>query len=111
MRQPCNNCPFLKSTKFYFTEKRSNEILYAITHDSDFKCHKTVDYSSDNASSEKAKLCFGSVVYLENTVSGGAFSNVMYRLGLRIEGVPPEDVTKSNTVYDSPEDFIEGNSI
>jgi hypothetical protein len=111
MREPCNNCPFRRETKFFLTEERCKTILHAITHDSHFNCHKTVDYSGDKISDKNAQICFGSVLYLENTVSGGCFSNVMYRLGLKIQGVKLEDIRKSELVYDNPEDFIRENSI
>jgi hypothetical protein len=111
MRKPCNDCPFLKGTKYFFTEERSKEILHAITHDRLFHCHKTVDYSSNQPSTESAIFCTGSAIFLENAIAGGWRSNMMYRLAVQCGGINPDDIVQSNEVYDNSADFINENTI
>ena len=108
MKQPCANCPFRKSVAYAFSPEKAHDILQAITHDKAFHCHKTVDYSESHEGrvTVESKLCFGAVVFLENTVRGGCRSNVMFRFGLIRKEFTLSDLRKSEKVYQSFDEFL-----
>lgn len=108
MKEPCKSCPFRVENGIALSENRVKEILYAITHDGSFSCHKTVDYSLERPLlTKESKLCFGSVLFLENAVQGGCRSNVMYRLGLRLNNFELSDLRKDPCVFQSEQDFLD----
>jgi hypothetical protein len=110
MKQPCFDCPFRKSVEYSLSPKKAREILQAITHDKAFHCHKSVDYSGsiEGRITSESKLCFGAVLFLENTVRGGCRSNVMFRFGLMRQEFKLDDLRKEESVYESFDGFIAG---
>jgi hypothetical protein len=88
--------------------KKAHDILQAITHDKAFHCHKTVDYSesSEGKVTPDSKLCFGAVLFLENTVAGGCRSNVMFRFGLMRQEFRITDLRQDDSVYQSFKGFL-----
>ncbi|WP_414552012.1 hypothetical protein [Anabaena sp. CCY 0017] len=110
MKQPCKNCPFKKSVEYALSPQKARDILQAITHDIAFHCHETVDYSESikNRVTAESKLCFGAVLFLENTVRGGCRSNVMFRFGLMRKEFKLTHLRRDESVYQSFEEFLEG---
>ncbi len=108
MKQPCKDCPFRKCVKSALSPERADDILNGITHDKAFHCHNTVDYSDSHEGriTSDSKLCFGAVLFLENTVRGGCRSNVMFRLGLMQKEFDIDDLRQDESVYQSFEDFL-----
>lgn len=108
-KQPCKNCPFLKNNSTeWVTPERANEFLYAITHDVIFPCHRTVNYSKETPNTNDAIACFGSALFLENTVRGGCRSNVAYRIAIAKKDFLGSDLRKDENVYESFKAFAEG---
>jgi hypothetical protein len=110
MKQPCKDCPFKKSVYYVLSSEKAHEILDGITHDKAFHCHQTVDYSNSNEGqvTAESKLCFGAVLFLENTVRGGCRSNVMFRFGLMCQEFQLSDLRHDESIYQSFDEFIEG---
>lgn len=110
MKQPCQDCPFLKSVKCVLSAEKAHNILEAITHDKAFHCHKTVDYSKsfEGEITPSSKLCFGAVLFLENNVRGGCRSNVMFRFGLMRKEFQLDDLRQDDSIYQSFEEFLDG---
>jgi hypothetical protein len=108
MKQPCKDCPFQKSIKYSLSPEKAEDILQAITHDKAFHCHKTVDYSEtqEGRVTSNSKLCFGAVLFLENTVRGGCRSNVMFRFGLMRQEFQLSDLRQDNNVYQGFDEFL-----
>jgi hypothetical protein len=71
---------------------------------------KLHDYSESHEGrvTAKSKLCFGAVLFLENTVRGGCLSNVMFRFGLMRKEFKIDDLRQNESVYQSFEEFLEG---
>jgi hypothetical protein len=110
MKSPCANCPFLKKSKYALNKAKIEEILYGITHDRAFYCHQTVDYSQDfrGVVTEQSKVCFGATLFLENTVSGGCRSNVMFRIAIIQKEFGLGDLRQDSSVYEGFDAFREG---
>lgn len=112
MKEPCKDCPFKKSNTGYGLSKvKAQQILTAITHDGDFPCHKTLDYSegNDGERTKRTKLCFGAVLFLENTVHGGCRSNVSFRIGLAKKEFTVADLRQDyDLIYGSFKEFKKG---
>ncbi|RCJ18457.1 hypothetical protein A6770_33005 [Nostoc minutum NIES-26] len=108
MKQPCKDCPFKISVKYALSPEKAQDILQGITHDKAFHCHKTVDYSEsiEGQVTSESKLCFGAVLFLENTVVSGCRSNVMFRFGLMRSEFKVSDLRKDENVYQSFEEFL-----
>ncbi|WDD35978.1 hypothetical protein PQG02_31730 (plasmid) [Nostoc sp. UHCC 0926] len=113
MKQPCLDCPFQKSVEYSLSPKKARDILQAIIHDKAFHCYKTVDYSKsiEGRITSESKLCFGAVLFLENTVRGGCRSNVMFRFRLMRQEFKLDDLRKEKRIYKSFDEFIAGASI
>ncbi len=56
----------------------------------------------------ESKLCFGAVLFLENSVRGGCRSNVMFRFGLMRQEFKLNDLRKDESVYESFDGFLSG---
>ncbi|WP_193200266.1 hypothetical protein [Nostoc sp. MG11] len=110
MKQPCKDCPFTKCVKYTLSPEKAADILNGITHDKAFHCHNTVDYSDSlkGRITSDSKLCFGAVLFLENTVRGGCLSNVMFRFGLMQKEFNIDDLRQDESVYQSFEEFLKG---
>jgi hypothetical protein len=110
MKQPCFDCPFQKSVEYSLSPEKARDILQAITHDKAFHCHKSVEYSKSikGQVTSESKLCFGAVLFLENTVRGGFRSNVMFRFGLITKEFSLDDLRQDERIYKSFDEFIAG---
>jgi hypothetical protein len=110
MKQPCFDCLFQKSIKYALSPEKASDILHGITHDKSFHCHKTVDDSKSHEGqiTSNSKLCFGAALFLENTVSGGCRSNVMFRFGLMRQEFSINDLRSCESVYQSFDEFLNG---
>jgi hypothetical protein len=108
MKQPCFDCPFQKSVEYSLSPKKARDILQAITHNKAFHCHKSVDYSGsiEGRVTAESKLCFGAVLFLENSVRGGCRSNVMFRFGLIRKEFSLDDFRQDEIIYESFDEFI-----
>jgi hypothetical protein len=102
-----------KNVRYVLCTEKVNSILNAITHDGAFHCHKTLDYSQsfEGKVTKDSKLCFGAVLFLENTVRGGCRSNVAFRSGLRAKEFTLTDLRQDANIYDSFEEFLKGVSL
>jgi hypothetical protein len=112
MKQPCNNCPFLKEPAFHgLSQEKAKSILDEINGDSAFHCHKTVDYSDGNEGTitKDSKLCLGAAIFLEKTRDdGGLRANRGFRLGLMVKEFEMDELVMTAPVYDSAEEFLKG---
>lgn len=94
-KTPCNACPFRKDTrKGWLGSQRMTEILEADT----FVCHKSVDYSIEDADEDRNRLqCAGHMIIKgeENTFVRTA--NIM--------GIETE-LKGADLVFDSKEECI-----
>lgn len=113
MKEPCKDCPFKKSVHYTLSEEKAKDILDGLRHDAAFHCHQTVDYSkhSNGRVTRDSKLCFGAVLFMENTLSGGCRANLAFRLGFRSKELQVSDLRKSENIYQSFEEFLDGVSI
>jgi len=99
---PCAKCPFRKDVPIYLTAGRRQEIARALVEGSDFHCHNTVDYDTDELdddgfdvpSTDNASLCSGAMTALD--VSGGSNQNlrIAMRLGLYDPAVSADHADK-----------------
>ncbi|WP_148650084.1 hypothetical protein [Nostoc sp. NIES-3756] len=69
-----------------------------------------MDYSNsiEGQVTAESKLCFGAVLFLENTVRGGCRLNVMFRFGLMRQEFQISDLRHDESIYQSFDEFIEG---
>jgi len=102
--QPCNNCPFLRSPKFYLN--RSEEIADALLHDSTFSCHKTTTQKNRSNRHKDAQHCAGALIILEKIGKPHQLMRIAERLGLYDRNKLKLDAD----VYDTLEEFISGTS-
>jgi hypothetical protein len=111
MKEPCKNCPFRADREFGgLHPNRARDIAIGIIYgDSDFACHKTVDYSGDSPqTTEQSKRCFGAALFAENVAPGGVRANVCFRLALMAGEFRLEDINNCEVpTYDSIEDFCD----
>lgn len=108
MKQPCKNCPFLKSVEFPLSEKRVKGIISDINNDKLFYCHATIDYRSEEANTKKSAVCFGSALFLENTVPSGCRANFAYRVAIMCQDFKIADLRKDDSIYGSEREMIDG---
>ena len=101
LKKPCDNCPFTKSTNFFFKEKRANEIVYA---NGGFSCHKTTTEKGRSCKDKNAQACAGRLIMLERSNMPDQMMRICERIGLY-------DRTKldmdNKDVFDSIEDFLD----
>jgi hypothetical protein len=109
MKQPCNNCPFLKANTPKFALRRADEIAASLFRDQEFPCHKTVHWKDDGttARTEKTKACFGAALFLEHAADGGCRSNMMFRLAIAAAHFSAKDLRLEPTVCSSVKEFVE----
>lgn len=110
LHHPCDGCPFLKEGGVkHLHKRRVHEIADAMatSQGSSFACHKTVDYSEDGAGehTKGTQHCAGALLFMEHVnPSGNQMSRWMERLGF----YDRTKYTGSELVYDTVEDFVEG---
>ena len=107
MRQPCRLCPFKKSSNFMLMRSRAEEIVEAISHDSPFHCHDTLDYDVDGFVTFDSKLCFGAALFLEKSIDGGCLSNLSFRFAAMRKQFEVSDLREDDDIYSSKEEFID----
>lgn len=108
-KKPCKDCPFLKNSPMKLDEERLPEIVDSLDNDSDFICHKTIDYDKqiDEETGERThyleqnQFCAGAIIYLEKHNRPNAPLQIAQRLGW----YDPEDYLKhKDKVIDSLEE-------
>lgn len=101
LTKPCGNCPFRSDKLFPLHPRRALDIA---TNDSEFACHKTVDYSGDDGGEikDKSEHCAGLLIMLEQMNQPHQMMRVLERIGLY-------DRTKldmSSPVYEDIDDYV-----
>lgn len=101
LTQPCDDCPFRKSTAFSFKKSRAQGILYA---DGGFSCHKTTTQKGKKNDDKNAQSCAGRMILLEK-------ENMPDQMMRICERIRVYDRTKLKMddpdVFDSIEEFME----
>lgn len=77
LRTPCTSCPFRTSLPVPLTPGRAREIHRSIASGQQFACHKTVDYSG-----EQATACAGALIISEREGHAGQMTRIAERLGM-----------------------------
>jgi hypothetical protein len=103
--RPCVNCPFRTDVRFHFRRQRAEDIVRAvIERDQTFQCHKTVDYSGDEAAAgERPQNCAGALILHEKLGKPNWRFRFAHGLGL----YNPERLDMEAPVVSSVEEFIE----
>jgi hypothetical protein len=100
LTRPCVNCPFRKGQGELFNmhPERLKEIFTA----SAFQCHKTVDYSDDEApaSGDRPQQCAGLMAVLHRSRQPNQIMQVAERLG----HLDPTKLDPKNEAYGSIEE-------
>jgi len=101
---PCSNCPFRNDKKFELRPERVIEIAEDLLNGVDFFCHKTVDYSGEEAAvAAKTRACGGAIATLAKSGRSTQMERISGRLGLPIATPDPDA-----SVYSSIEKWVEG---
>lgn len=85
LKSPCKDCPFRSDVKPYLSPARALEIMNESYEDSNFYCHKTVDYSCDDGEgkiADKSRVCAGYLVTMEREGRANQPTRIAERLGL-----------------------------
>lgn len=105
LKSPCADCPFRSDRPFHLTPERADEIAdHLRSNDSDFHCHKTVDYSSDDGEgrvASKTRVCAGALITMEKENVSTQAMRIAERLGLYDHSALDMDAP----VYDSLEQW------
>jgi hypothetical protein len=109
--RPCDNCPFRSDKPFFFSRERAEEIADGITRQQrTFTCHKTTVACGEDEEfggmkdGPNAQHCAGAMILLEKLAQPNQMMRIAERLGMY-------DRTKLDMdapVYDSVEEFIDG---
>lgn len=89
LTSPCADCPFRCDVNRYLSPERAQGIMNESYEDSNFYCHKTVDYSGENGEGEvvsKSRVCAGFLVTMENEGRANQPTRIAERLGLYDRG-------------------------
>lgn len=104
LKTPCADCPFRCDVNRYLAPERAQEIMNESYEDSNFYCHKTVDYSGDSEGDivNKSRVCAGYLLTMENEGRANQPTRIAERLGLYDRAqLDPEA-----PVYDSMQDWV-----
>lgn len=85
LKSPCKDCPFRSDVAPYLSPERAQEIMNDSCEDSNFYCHKTVDYSGDDSEGrvvEKSRVCAGFLVTMEKEGRANQPTRIAERIGL-----------------------------
>lgn len=88
LTKPCVTCPFRTDNSFQLSNGRVREILQAITtQQATFSCHKTVDYTGDDAEDSHhirgphEQHCAGALILLEHIEQPNQLMRISERCG------------------------------
>ena len=85
LKSPCADCPFRCDVARYLAPERAQEIMNDTYEDSNFYCHKTIDYSADDGQGEivgKSRVCAGFLSTMENEGRANQPTRIAERLGI-----------------------------
>lgn len=105
LKSPCADCPFRSDVARYLNPERAQEIMRDSYEDSNFYCHKTVDYSDDNGEgrvAEKSRVCAGFLVTMEKEGRANQPTRIAERLGI----YDRTQMDLEAPTYDSMEDWV-----
>lgn len=105
LKSPCADCPFRCDVGRYLSPHRAQEIMHESYEDSNFYCHKTVDYSDEDGQGEvvsKSRVCAGFLVTMEKEGVANQPTRIAERLGLYRR----EDMDLDASTYDSMDEWV-----
>lgn len=105
LKSPCADCPFRSDVARYLHPERAQEIMCDSYEDSNFYCHKTVDYSGDDGEGRvagKSRVCAGFLVTMEKEGRANQPTRIAERLGL----YDRTQVDMDAPTYDSMEEWV-----
>ena len=104
LKSPCKDCPFRSDVARYLSPERAQEIMRESYEDSNFYCHKTVDYSddSDGRIAEKSRVCAGFLVTMEKEGRANQPTRIAERIGLYDRAEMDMDAP----TYDSMQEWV-----
>lgn len=84
LTSPCADCPFRCDVASYLEPERAQEIMNDSYEDSNFYCHKTVDYSDDSQGQivSKSRVCAGFLSTMENEGRANQPTRIAERHGI-----------------------------
>lgn len=109
LKSPCADCPFRSDAKFHLDPARAQEIMDESYEDSNFYCHKTVDYSDDEGAGEivgKSRVCAGYLVTMEKEGRANQPTRIAERLGLYDRTELDMDAPTYNSMHEWVRSFI-----
>lgn len=105
LKSPCKDCPFRSDVNRYLTPQRAQGIVDDSYEDSNFYCHKTVDYSAENGDGtvvDKSRVCAGFLITMEKEGVANQPTRIAERLGIYDRGQLDMDAP----TYDSMQDWV-----
>lgn len=109
LKSPCKDCPFRADNKFFLTPERAQGIMDESYEDSNFYCHKTLDYSSDDGEGQltsKSRVCAGFLVTMEKEGRANQPTRIAERLGLYDRA----EMDLNAPTYDSMSEWVRSHS-
>ena len=103
--EPCGSCPFRTDRPSYLTKSRAREIIATMKHDQDFKCHKTLDYDTEDGegqNTERTAICAGFAVIAETAGTPTQMMRIAERMGMYDKG----NLNMDAPVYKTARAFI-----
>lgn len=84
LQSPCKDCPFRSDVASYLEPERAQEIMNASCEESNFYCHKTIDYSEDGDGqvTSKSRVCAGFLITMEKEGRANQPTRIAERLGI-----------------------------
>lgn len=103
LKKPCIHCPFSKEVAPFLTKRRALEIAKSLEQ-SEFPCHKTLDYknSHEGKETEETQHCAGALIVLEKNNQPSQMMRICERIGFYDRTILKMD----SNVYDTLRDFI-----
>lgn len=105
LKSPCKDCPFRSDVAPYLNTARAQEIMNDSYEDSNFYCHKTIDYSADEGEGRvagKSRVCAGFLVTMEKEGRANQPTRIAERLGL----YDRTQLDMDAPTYDSMRDWV-----
>jgi len=101
LTKPCDNCPFRSDKLFPLNTDRAEEIIYG---NAEFACHKTVDYSEEDAKVKaKSEHCAGLLIMLEHMNQ----PHQMMRISERVGVYDRSKLEMDSPVYNHADDYLD----
>ena len=84
LQSPCKDCPFRTDVPSYLAPERAQEIMEGSCEESNFYCHKTIDYSDDGEGqvTGKSRVCAGFLITMEKEGRANQPTRIAEGLGL-----------------------------